>query len=183
MGHLKLLVPPPSRPVSPSRAAARRRDPAVLIRCLLIPKIREMIKGFQRNPRAWREDEWELIEAACTNPTSSSATAPNLLLLGTFLAASLEQSRGPCSGAACKSCWSEQRRKGGTGHGSCRTQAGKSLQNATRSYGKSLLSGLSALFSLAFLLSLTMEAVPGRKKKKRTHTTRANLRYGFPLEL
>lgn len=37
-------------------------DPAVLIHCLFIQKIREMIKGFQRKPRAWGEDEWELIQ-------------------------------------------------------------------------------------------------------------------------
>lgn len=48
----------------PSILPAHRGDPAVLIHRLFSQKIREMIKGFQRKPRAWGEDEWELIEAA-----------------------------------------------------------------------------------------------------------------------
>lgn len=48
----------------PNTPPARGGDPAVLIRRLFSQKIREMMKGFQRKPRAWGEDEWELIEAA-----------------------------------------------------------------------------------------------------------------------
>ena len=94
------LIPPASpswlcssRPVLlplPSTLPAHGGDPAVLIHRLFSQKIREMIKGFQRKPRAWGEDEWELIEAAyfggwggcaCMSPAPlSSATEPQIFL-------------------------------------------------------------------------------------------------------
>jgi len=123
-GGLETLQPHPSRvPILSvlilSPLPGTWRDPAVLIHSLFIQKIREMIKGFQRKPRARGEDEWELIEAAslrgrvCTSPAPlSSATEPQIFLCR------VPSSHPAQSKAGCSPCAEAKAKMGAGGRAS-----------------------------------------------------------------
>lgn len=145
-----------------------RGDPAVFKHHLFSLEIREMIEGFQRNPRAQRGDEWELIEAASLaapilSSTSKSQTSPCRAL-------SMQPPPNHSLGAHPLLLSIVQEQAGeGRWHRVLRHQENH-YKRPLKSYGK----------MCPFLVGFSSFPHDGRKKKP---TQQANLHYSTPLGL